>query len=439
MTLPCRLELLGDLGDLGSELAVELVAADARQVVAAVLEERVAEVGAGRLDGGRLARAGPLVDLDQCFVLGRGDVALLVPLTFEEVELGDEPLEEAGGVGLVEAERAQQREDAEATLAGDAGAAGDVLAGTLLDVELHPLTAVRVDRALDELVLGQVAEAVALARLEDDAGAAHELRHDDALGAVDDERALLGHRRKVAHEHGLLFDLTGVAVHEPGAHEDRRAVGHVLLLALLHRELGRRAQVLVEGVELELELERLGEVLDRADVAERLREPFFEEPLEALALDRDQVGEFERFVQVGERITLTGGRAGSHGSPHGVGSGRSAHGARRTNTDERSWGKARHGNRRSYPDRYRIVNRRGTCVCRGGPGLPAVRHRIAHTVRNSAPCVKHLRSGSTRCAPSSRLAARTCAMTRHALERERAPGRPPGARWSCALSARELT
>ena len=338
--LAVQLELVGNLGDLGSELAVELVTADTRQVVTAVLEERVAEVGAGRFDGGRLAGAGALVDLDERFVLGGGDIALLVPLTLEEVELGDELLEEAGGVGLVEAERPQQGEDAEAALAGDTGAARDVLAGTLLDVELHPLTAVRVDRSLDQLVLGQVAQAVALARLEDHAGAAHELRHDDALGAVDDERALLGHRRKVAHEHGLLFDLARVAVHEPGAHEDRRAVGHVLLLALLHRELGRRAQVLVEGIELELELERLGEVLDRTDVAERLGETFLEEPPEALALDRDQVGELERLVEVGERVTLTGSRAGSHGSPHGVGCGRSArNGARRGNTDERSWGR----------------------------------------------------------------------------------------------------
>ena len=76
---------------------------------------------------------------------------------------------------LVVAEGAQQGEDAEAALAGDAGAGGDVLAGLLLDVELHPLTAVGVDRALDQLVLGQVAEAEALAGLEDDAGAAHEL------------------------------------------------------------------------------------------------------------------------------------------------------------------------------------------------------------------------------------------------------------------------
>ena len=308
-------ELVTDLGDLGAELAVELVAPDAAEVVTAVLEERVAEVGLGRLDRGRLAGTGPLVDLDECLVVGGSDVALLVPLTFEEVELCDETIEEAGGVLLVVAERTQQGEDAEPTLAGDAGAAGDVLARAVLDVELHPLTAVRVDGALDELVLGEVAQAVALAWLEDHAGAADELGHDDTLGAVDDEGALVGHRRQVAHEDGLLFDLAGVAVHEPGPHEDRRAVGHVLLFAFLDRELGRRAQVLVEGIELELELERFGEVLDRADVPEGVGEPFLQEPLETLTLDSDQVREFERFVQVRERIAFTGGRASGHRSP----------------------------------------------------------------------------------------------------------------------------
>ena len=97
-------------------------------------------------------------------------MAVLLPLALEEVEVGDEAVEEAGGVLLVVAEGAQQREDAHAPLAGHAGAGGDVLAGLLLDVELHPLTAVGVDGALDELVLGQVAQAEPLARLEDDAG-----------------------------------------------------------------------------------------------------------------------------------------------------------------------------------------------------------------------------------------------------------------------------
>ena len=299
-------EQLVELGDFATELAVELVATDTAEVVATVLEERVAEVGACRLDGRRLAGAGPLVDLDQRLVLGRSDVLLLLPLTLEEVELGDEALEEAGSVLFVVAACTQQREDAHAALAGDAGAGGDVLAGLVLDVELQPLTTVRVNCALDELVLAEVAETEALARLEDDTGAADELRHDDSLGAVDDEGALLGHHREVAHEHGLLFDLTRVAVHEPGAHEDRRAVGHVLLFALVDRELRRWPQVFVVGIELELELQGFAEVLDRRDVAEGFGKALVEEPFEALALHGDQVGQLQRLGEVGERIALAG-------------------------------------------------------------------------------------------------------------------------------------
>ena len=307
-------EDLAELGDLGSQLAVQLVAADAAEVVAAALEERVAEVGAGGFDGRRLARTGSLVDLDEGLVLGRGDVALFVPLTLEEVEVGDEAVEEPGGVLLVVTEGAQQGEDPQAALAGDAGAGGDVTAWLLLDVELHPLAAVGVDRALDELVLGQVAEAVTLAWLEDHAGAAHQLADDDALGAVDDERALLRHDREVAHEHRLLFDLAGVAVHEPGAHENGRRVGHVLFLALLDGELGGRTQVLVERIELQLELQRLGEVLDRADVTERVGQPLVEEPLETRTLDSDEVRQVERLDEVGEGIALSGRGGDGHES-----------------------------------------------------------------------------------------------------------------------------
>jgi hypothetical protein len=104
-----------------AELAVELVAAHAAEVVAAGLEEGVAEVGLGRLHRTAARRAGALVDLDQGFVLGGGESALLLPLALEEVEVADEGVEEAGGVLLVVAEGPQQHEDAEAALAGDAG------------------------------------------------------------------------------------------------------------------------------------------------------------------------------------------------------------------------------------------------------------------------------------------------------------------------------
>ena len=310
-------ELLGDLAQFRPELAVQLVATDPRQVVATVLEERGAEVVAGRVDRRRLTGAGSLVDLDQGVFLGGRDVAVLLPLVLEEVELAHEGLEEAGRVLLVVAEGTQEHEDRQATLAGDAAPGGDRLARLLLDVELDPLAPVGVDGAGDQLVLGQVAETEALTGLEDDAGRTDELADDDTLGAVDDEGAAVGHHREVPHEDRLLLDLARAGVHEPGAHEDRRGVGHVLFLALLDGELGVGLQVLVEGVELQLELELLAVVLDRAHVPEGVGEAFLQEPLERLTLDGDEVRDRQDFVEIRERVTVAGGSGRQGASSEG--------------------------------------------------------------------------------------------------------------------------
>ena len=130
--------------DLRSELAVQLVAADPGEVIALRVEEGVLEVHAGRFRGERLAGAGALVDLEEGLLAGRSQVALLLPLPLEEVEVTHEAVQE----GLVAvSEGAQEHEQGEAALAGDAAAGGDVLARLGLDVELYPLTPVRVDGA----------------------------------------------------------------------------------------------------------------------------------------------------------------------------------------------------------------------------------------------------------------------------------------------------
>ena len=283
-------EEVGDALDLGTELAVELVAADPGEVVALGVEEGVLEVLAGGLDRQRLAGTGPLVDLEQGLLAGRSQALLLLPLALEEVEVADEALEEAL---VAVAEGAQQDEQREPALAGHPGAGGHVLGRLGLDVELDPLAPVGVDGAGEDR-LGVAAG------LEDDPRRANQLADDDPLGAVDDEGALVRHHREVPHEDGLLLDLARLRVHEPGPHEHRGGVGHVLFLALLHRELGRWAQVGIGRVELELEAQLTGEVLDGADVAERLGQAAVEEPLERVPLDGDQVGQGQGLVDVGE-------------------------------------------------------------------------------------------------------------------------------------------
>ena len=135
-------------------------------------------------------------------------------------------------VGLAEAERLEQHGDRLLALAVDADV-DDVL---LVDLELEPRAAAGDHLGVDDVLLGRGLVGV---DAEVDAGRAHELRHDDALGAVDDEGAAVGHHREVAHEDGLLLDLTGLRVHEPRGDEQRARVGHVALAALVLRVLRR--------------------------------------------------------------------------------------------------------------------------------------------------------------------------------------------------------
>ena len=86
----------------------------------------------------------------------------------------------------------------------------------------------------------QLVEGLVGLLLEDDAGRADQLRGHHALGAVDDEGALVGHDREVAHEDRLGLDLTGGAVLELGLDVELAGIGVVSLPALLDRVLGSR-------------------------------------------------------------------------------------------------------------------------------------------------------------------------------------------------------
>ena len=85
-------------------------------------------------------------------------------------------------LGLAEAERLQQHGDRLLALAVDADV-DDVL---LVDLELEPGTTARDHLGADDVLLGRGLVGV---DTEVDARRPHELRDDDALGAVDDERA----------------------------------------------------------------------------------------------------------------------------------------------------------------------------------------------------------------------------------------------------------
>ncbi len=254
------------------------------------------------------------------------DVVLL-----ERVEHGREVRELLADLRLGEAEGLQQDGDGLLALAVDAHADGVAL----VDLELEPGAARRDDLRGEDVLVARLVRLT----LEVHARGAHQLGDDDALGAVDDERATLGHEREVAHEHRLALDLTGRVVHELGRHEQRGGEGEVLLLALVRRVLRRLEAVVREG-----EGHRLAEVLDRRDLLEDLLEArrrgdvgaaggggrldpglpggAAEEPVEALGLQPEEVGDLERLVDLGE-----GDAAGSGAVRDSVG-GRNRRGAR---------------------------------------------------------------------------------------------------------------
>ena len=80
-----------------------------------------------------------------------------------------------------------------------------------------------------------------------------------------------------------------------------RGVRHVALTALVLRVLRR-----VEDVVGQLELQLTGEILDRRDVAEDLRDTLFEEPPKRIGLHFDEVRKVLDLAKLRKRETLTG-------------------------------------------------------------------------------------------------------------------------------------
>ena len=128
-------------------------------------------------------------------------------------------------------QRAQENRAEEFALAVDA----DVENVLRVVLELHPRAAV--GNNLPEEI------AAVVGRLEKHAGRTVQLADDHALGAVDDERAVLGHQRNIAEENFLFLDVAnglraGVGIlvvnREADGDLERRGIRHAALLALVH-------------------------------------------------------------------------------------------------------------------------------------------------------------------------------------------------------------
>ena len=267
------------------QLLVELVAPDPTEVVAAEVEEEALDELAGVVAGRRVARAELLVDLDEGLGLGVGEV--LVERVGDVRVLGiDVDRSEDGRdlVVLLIADGAQQGRRRDLALAIDL----DPQLVLVVGLELEPGAPVRDDLGREQHpARGRVLDLAVV-----DARRADELADDDPLRAVDDEGALVGHPRVVAHVHPLALDLAGLLDQELDVDVERLAERQVLGAALLLGVLGG-PELVVEELELH---DLAGEVLDRTDLVEQLPQPLVDEPGEGIELQLDEVGDLELLV-----------------------------------------------------------------------------------------------------------------------------------------------
>ena len=150
---------------------------------------------------------------------------------------------------------------------------------------------------------------------EVNAGTAHDLVNDHPLGAIDDERATLGHQRQLADEHLLLFDLAGFLVDQPAGDIHLGSKGRIATLCLFHIVAGTLEPVLAAD---EMQLQLAGVIGDRRKAVKLLDQALFKEPFEAGPLHLHQIGQvgdglgdLDRAAHAGE--LRDGGRNGPEG------------------------------------------------------------------------------------------------------------------------------
>ena len=158
---------------------------------------------------------------------------------------------------------------------------------------------------------------LALVVIEEHARRAVHLRDDDPLGAVDDEGAVIGHERNVAHVDILLLDvldrtraglLIDIEHDEAQRHFERRRIGHAALAALVNVVFWR-----LELVAHEFELGGVGEVGDREHRLEHRLQTFVRTPSLGLLdqqelvvgclLNLDQVRHLCDFLDFAKKLT----------------------------------------------------------------------------------------------------------------------------------------
>ena len=126
------------------------------------------------------------------------------------------------------------------------------------------------------------------------------LRHDDALGTVDDETTRVGHQGEVTHKHFLIDKFARSFVGKADGQAQRTCVSGVAKMALCFGVLGRGFDFVIEKVQTEV----TGKVLDRRKVLKYFGNALFEEVTVTFLLHLDEVGQRQYFLAFRERFSV---------------------------------------------------------------------------------------------------------------------------------------
>ena len=132
-------------------------------------------------------------------------------------------------------------------------------------------------------------------------GAAHELADDNALAAVDDERAVFGHQREIAHEYFGFLDLARFIVGQANENLERGGIRHVALTAFLKRIFRRLIQRIIDEFQLQIAVE----IINRRNVVQDLTKILFQKTIVRVLLNLDQIGHFHHFINGGKALADT--------------------------------------------------------------------------------------------------------------------------------------
>ena len=202
-----------------TQLAVDLVAANACEIVALCAEEGVVQQGLCKIASRLLTWALLAVDLQQSFV----GVSNTIGLQSRHHQLGE--AEAFADLFFGPAQCLQQDGDWLTTLTVNTHTNGVAL----VHVEFEPCTAGWDDlHGVQRTLRGLINSLVKV-----DTRGTYQLRNNNTLGAVDNEGAFIGHHWEVTNENSLGLNFLGVVVDELCRDIQRCRVVNVFFLALI--------------------------------------------------------------------------------------------------------------------------------------------------------------------------------------------------------------